>query len=130
MAGEMHGLDACVFIDGTELVEGSGFSLAIASEKAAVIRFSQSWRETLKGVMSATGSLTLYHNQDAKTIADAALSASETTVLLYPDCDDTTTYYSFLAWFDFEHTADVGAAQTQTAPFEADGAVTIAGFAP
>lgn len=132
MANERHGIAGCVYM-GTpvaKLAVASGWTIGITGEECEVVRFEDTWKELLRGVLSGAGSITAYHDQDAKILADAAQSTSEIVVLLYPDCTDPTTYYSQVAWFDFEHTAEVGSCQTQAAPFRVDGAVSKVGFAP
>lgn len=135
MANERHGLMACVYLGTvpTKLAEASGWGIAFSGEECEVVRFQQSWKERLRGILDATGSITAYHNQAAKVLADYAQQDSQTgvvtPVLLYPECADPTTYYQTEAWFDFEHTADVGSCQTQTAPFRTTGGVTKVGFA-
>ena len=131
MANERHGLDACVYLGAvpTKLAVASGWTINITGEECEVVRFEDTWKELLRGILSGSGSITAYHDQDAKVLAAAAQSTTETVVVLYPDCSDISTYYSMVGWFDFEHTADVGSCQTQTAAFRVDGAVNKIGFA-
>jgi hypothetical protein len=113
----------------TKFDEAAGWVINITGEECEVVRFEDTWKSLLRGVLSGSGSITAYHNQDAKRLADAAQSTTETVVVLYPDCTDISTYYAMVAWFDFEHTADVGSCQTQTGTFRVDGAVNKVGFA-
>jgi len=130
MTEERHGISACVYMGAgpDKFTNASGWTINITGEECEVVEFESVWKELLRGVLSGSGSITAYHNQDAKILAAAAQSTTETTVVLYPDCDDITTYYAVVAWFDFEHTADVGSCQTQTAPFRVDGIVNKVGF--
>lgn len=130
MANERHGIDACVYLGAGvgELEVASGWTINITGEECEVVRFGDTWKELLRGVLSGSGSITAYHDQAAKALAEAAQCDVETIVVLYPDCSDLGTYYWCNAWFDFEHTADVGSCQTQTAPFRADGQVHKVGF--
>lgn len=130
MANERHGIEACVYLGAgpTKLAVASGWTINISGEECEVVRFEDTWKELLRGVLTGSGSITAYHDQDAKILADFAQGSTETTVVLYPDCDDISTYYAMVAWFDFEHTADVGSCQTTTAPFRVDGAVNKVGF--
>ena len=131
MANERHGIEACVYLGATpdKLAVASGWTLSITGEECEVVRFENTWKELLRGVLSGSGSITAYHDQDAKVPAEYAQASTETVVVLYPDCSDISTYYSMIVWFDFEHTADVGSCQTQTAPFRVDGEVVKYGFA-
>ena len=131
MANERHGLDACVYLGAvpTKLAVASGWTINITGEECEVVRFENTWKELLRGILSGSGSITAYHDQDAKVLAEAAQSTTETVIVLYPDCSDISTYYAMVGWFDFEHTADVGSCQTQTAAFRVDGPVNKIGFA-
>ena len=128
MANERHGLAACIYIDGAKLAVASGWSLGITGEECEVIRFEDTWKQLLRGVLAGSGSITAYHDQDAKVLAELAQSSTTKALILYPDCTDDSTYYTFSAWFDFEHTAEVGSCQGQTSPFRVDGTVTKTGF--
>lgn len=130
MANERHGIAACVYLGAgpTKLAVASGWTISITGEECEVVRFEDVWKTLLRGVKSGSGSITAYHDQEAKVLADYAQATTLTDILLYPDCTDATTYYSLSGWFDFEHTADVGSCQTQTAPFRASGAVVKNGF--
>jgi hypothetical protein len=132
MANERHGISACVYLGTvpTKLPEASGYSIGITGEECEVVRFEDTWKERLRGVLDGAGSLTAYHNQNAKVLQDYAQASTETVILIYPDCSDVTTYYSLVGWFDVEATGDVGSCQTMTAPFRADGAVSKVGFVP
>ena len=134
MANERHGLKACVYLGPTptKLAEASGYTVSIAGEECEVVRFEQSWKERLRGILDGSGSITAYHNQEAKVLAAYAQQDSQTGVvtatLIYPDCSDVTTYYMANAWYDFEATGDTGSCQTQTAPWRAHGELSKVGF--
>ena len=135
MANERHGLKACVYLGTvpTKLAEASGYTVSITGEECEVVRFEDTWKSRERGILDGAGSITAYHNQDAKVLATYAQQNSQTGVvtatLIYPDCSDVTTYYQCDAWFDFEATGDTGSCQTQTAPFRCDGELTKVGFA-
>lgn len=135
MANERHGIMGCVYLGPTptKLAEASGWAVSIAGEECEVVRFENSWKTLLRGVLAGTGSITAYHNQELKVLADYAQQDSQTgtttAVLIYPDCTDPTTYYQAAVWFDFEATGDVGSCLTQTAPWRASGEVSKVGFA-
>lgn len=133
MAGETHGILACVFLDlgagYAEFEEAAGFSIGITGEEGEVVRHKSLWKERHRGVNDWSGSITAYHNQDAMVLATAAQSASAIPLLIYPSCTDVTTYYSGVAFFDFDHTSAVNAMQTQTASFRGTGAMLPVGFA-
>ena len=128
MADERHGLAACVYVDGVKFENASGWSLGIAGEECEIVRFEDTWKQLLRGVLAGAGSITAYHDQEAKILAELAQSSTTKALILYPDCTDDSTYYTFDAWFDFEHTADVGSCQGQTSPFRVDGDIDKVGF--
>lgn len=128
MANELHGLAACIYIDGVKFVNAAGWTIGIIGEECEVVEFEQVWKELLRGVKAGAGTITAYHDQDAKVLAELAQSSTTKDIILYPDCTDDSTYYNFDAWFDFTHTADVGACQEQSSPFRIDGAVSKVGF--
>jgi len=128
MADERHGLAACVYVDGVKFENASGWSLGISGEECEVVEFEDVWKQLLRGVLAGMGSITAYHDQEAKILAELAQSTTTKEILLYPDCTDDSTFYQFSAWFDFEHTADVGACQQQTSPFRVDGEVSKVGW--
>jgi len=125
---------ACVYLGTvpTKLAEASGYSVSITGEECEVVRFEDSWKTRLRGILEASGSITAYHNQDAKVLATYAQEDSQTgtatATLIYPDCTDVTTYYQGNAWYDFEATGDTGSCQTQTAPFRISGELSKVGF--
>ena len=65
MADERHGLAACIYIDGVKFLNASGWSLGIAGEECEVVRFEDTWKQLLRGVLAGAGSITAYHDQEA-----------------------------------------------------------------
>ena len=130
MANEVHGIEACVYLNGAKLAVASGYSIGITSEECEVLRFEDTWKERLPGGKGAAGSISAYHDQDAKVLATLAQAKLAYPILIYPDCGDVTTYYQADALFDFEATGDVGSCQVQTSPFRVTGALVKVGFTP
>lgn len=125
----VHGVDAKIYIDTDELTEANAWSLAAAADMAELVKHGSKFKERLKGAIDWTGSITVFHDQDGKVVQDAALARVSYALLIYPDRDDDTTYYQGDAFFDFEHSSDVGSAQAITVPFFGSGALTPVGFA-
>lgn len=129
MAGELHGIRACVFVDGAKLPEAYGYNIGWAGDVCEVLRFEDTWKVAHPGGKSGSGNLTAYHNQGAKILATLAQARMAYPMLIYPDCADVLTYYQFEALFDFEASGDVGSCQVQSAPFRVVEEVTKVGFA-
>lgn len=128
MGNERHGIAACVWLNGTKLAVASGYSLSITSDNCEVLRFEDTWKTLLPGGKGAAGSITAYHDQDAKVLATLAQAKLAYPILIYPDCGDVDTYYQAEALFDFEASGDVGSCQTQSAPFSITGPLVKVGF--
>lgn len=129
MANELHGIEACVWVDGAKLAVASGYTLSISADNCEVLRFEDTWKERHPGGRGAAGSITAYHDQAAKVLATLAQARLAYPILIYPDCGDVTTYYQLEAIFDFDASGDVTSCQMASSPFVATGAVTKVGFA-
>jgi hypothetical protein len=128
MANELHGIEACVYVDGAKLAVASGYALSISAETCEVLRFEDTWKDVHPGGRGAAGSITAYHDQSAKVLSTLAQARLTYPLLIYPDCSDVTTYYQLEVIFDFDASGDTGSCQVASAPFVVDGAVTKVGF--
>jgi len=128
VANEVHGLEACVYLNGAKFASASGYSIGITSEECEVLRFEDTWKERLPGGKSSAGSLSAYHDQDAKVLATLAQAKLAYPMLIYPDCGDVTTYYQMTVFFDYDHTGDATSCQTITAPWRGADCLSKVGF--
>lgn len=132
MANEVHGIKACVYLDGgagyAKLATASGFSVGETGSECEVLRLEDTCITRLRGALDSAGSITGYHDQEAKVLQEAAQSNTAIPILIYPTCDDVTTYYMVSAFFDYDHTGDAGSCQTLTAPWRAGDCLSKVGF--
>ena len=133
MANELHGIVACVFLDVgsgyAQLATASGFSIGETGSECEVLRLQDTCITRKRGAIDSAGSITGYHDQEAKVLQEAAQSQTEIPMLIYPECDDVTTYYSVSAFFDYDHTGDASSCQTLTAPWRGAACLNKVGFA-
>ena len=126
----VHGIEAKIYAGAVELTEANAWSLAHSSEYAEIVRHGAlGYKERLKGAQDVSGSITVWHDQDSKTMQDLAMGGVESILMIYPKGSDTTTLYKLTCWFDFEHGSDVGSAQALTCAFFGDGPLVLTGFA-
>lgn len=129
MVVNVHGIEAKIYVGAEELTEANAWSLAHSGEYAEIVRHGAGgYKERLKGVQDWSGSLTLWHDQDAKTIQDLAIGTTKTYLMIYPKASDDVTVYKGQCWFDFEHASDVGSGQAITVPFFGSGSLYLGGF--
>lgn len=133
MANERHGIKACVWLNTTgtyaKLATASGFSVGETGSECEVLRLEDTCITRLRGAVDSAGSLTAYHDQDAKVLQMMTQAQMAYPMLIYPDCTDVSTYYQVSAFFDFDATGDAGSCQTLTAPWRATGCLSKVGFA-
>ncbi|MBU0791758.1 MAG: hypothetical protein KKC55_15010 [Gammaproteobacteria bacterium] len=132
MANERHGIVACVFLDVgagyAQLAVASGFSVGETGSECEVLRLEDTCITRLRGAIDSAGSITGYHDQEAKVLQAAAQSQTAIPMLIYPECDDSTTLYSVSAFFDYDHTGDATSCQTLTAPWRGAACLEKVGF--
>lgn len=133
MANERHGIKGCVYLDigagYVKLATASGWSVGESGSECEVLRLEDTCITRLRGGIDSAGSITGYHDQDAKVLQAAAQSNTAIPTLIYPDCTDTSTYYQMTNFFDYDHTGDAGSCQTITAPFRGADCLAKVGFA-
>ena len=126
----VHGIEAKIYVGDVELTEANAWSLSHSSEYTEIVKHGAGgYKERLKGAMDWSGSITVWFDQDSKTLQDIAIGLVETILMIYPKGSDPTTFYKGSCWFDFEHGSDVGSGQALTCAFFGDGALTLTGFA-
>jgi hypothetical protein len=132
MANERHGIKACVYLDVgagyAKLAVASGFSVGETGAECEVLRLEDTCIVRLRGALDSAGSITAYHDQDAKVLQTAAQSNTAIPLLIYPECADVSTYYQITAFFDYDHTGDAGSCQTLTAPWRGADCLSKVGF--
>ena len=132
MANELHGIVGCVYLDVgagyAKLATASGWSVGETGSECEVLRLEDTCITRKRGAIDSAGSITGYHDQEAKVLQEAAQSQTAIPLLIYPDCGDPTTYYTVDAFFDYDHTGDATSCQTLTAPWRGAACLAKVGF--
>lgn len=123
-----HGVNAIVYLSGAELEGANAWSLSIETQSADYLRFGSNWVERVAGANDWSGNLGAVHDQDAQKLQLAAIARTLVDLMLYPDRDDATTYFSGQAIFSFGTEVGTDAAISQTSDFVGSGSLTIVGF--
>lgn len=124
----IHGINGLIYISGTELVGGNSWSIDVSPDVAQQVAFGGSWKESLKGAQGWSGSVNAYHKNDSKLIFDAAL-ATQVSLLIYPDRNTLTSYYSGNAIFGASSDGNTTSVVNRNGSFTGNGALTATGFA-
>ena len=124
-----HGINGLIYVAATELSESNSWRLAITSDLADGEIFGGTFRERDKGVSDWSGNITGFLQTDSKLIETAALAATSTTILLYPNRADLTDYYSGNAFFGANIEVGSRALEARGGDFVGDGTLTQTGFA-
>lgn len=125
-----HGYNALVYVNGTELIGANAWEINIdqVGGSGDYFTFGGTYVKRLAGALDWSGSLTAVHDQDAQILQARAAAQATSTLLLYPDRSDLTTYYNGSVILDFGHSVDRTAVQSQTANFSGADTLTITGF--
>ena len=129
----IRGTNALVYLGGTKVPEANEWSLDIEQEKiekphtfVCPSSAGSSWTERTGGYFSASLSISaLYDDADDSPI-DAATSDSDQTVLLYPDCESATKYWTGTFRVDVSMTVGVDDYVSLDISGENDGVITWA----
>ena len=125
----VNGRDAQIWVSGTEIEGGNAWSIAIEHNAVQYAKFADEWQNTLSGLKSWSGSITSWHDQGSKVLQTAAALDGTVLVLLYPDHNDTTTFYGGNAVFSASSEASIDAVISVSADFTGDSTLTLSGFA-
>ena len=125
-----HGKNGLIFVSGIELPGANAWAVNIQSDKADIPIFGDTGTRKLKGLHTDGGSITAWHDQAAKILQQAAQADVVVSVVIYPDRNILTDYYSGNAFFNLSSEAGMDAAISQSADFECgDGSgITVTGF--
>ena len=95
------GLNSRIYLSGTQLSEANSWSIDVTNDRGEYLVFEDDWYSHVVGAAKATVNIDGYHEQDSKRMYDAAVAGVVVATLIYPDYNDTTTYLSFSASYDF-----------------------------
>ena len=129
----IRGTNAIVYVGGTKCPLANEWSLDIEQEKIEAPHTivcpsstSEQWVERSGGYWSGSLTISALYDDTDDTPITAATSDSEQTVLLYPDCESSTKYWTGDFWVDISMTAGVDDYVTVDISGESDGAITWA----
>lgn len=129
MGNPVHGINALIYVSGTELVGGNSWSLSIDPNIVKTTEFGDTWEGALKGAKAWSGNINAYDHGDSKLLVDAATAAGSVALLIYPNRSDTGDYYSGNAIFGASSDGNTSSAVNKNGAFTGDGTLTITGFA-
>jgi len=130
----IRGTNALCYIGGTKVPEANEWSLDIEQEKIEAPHTfvcpssaGTQWVERSGGYFSGSMSISALYDDTDDSPIDAALSDSEQSVILYPDCESSTKYWIGDFWVDVSQTAGVDDYVTLDISGESDGQISWAG---
>lgn len=128
MGAPFHGIDGLIYISGTELAGANSWSVNVDNDTEEAMEFGDRWKDLLVGGRGWSGSVGAWMHLDSKLIHDCAVSGNPVSLLIYPDFENLTDYYSGNAIFGASASGGTGGAVARDGDFVGTGALSIAGF--
>jgi hypothetical protein len=128
VATTVHGNNGLIYISGNEIVFANSWEVTIDHGTAEGQYFGQWWTNRTGGISSWSGSVSAFHDQEGKALYSPATQNASTTILIYPNRTDLTTYYSGTAIFGFSASGGTDGYVTETADFQGSGSLVATGF--
>lgn len=128
MGAPYHGKNGLIYVSGTEIVGANAWSIAITTDNVETPQFADSWKKRAVGFNDWSGSIQAWDQLDEKTLIEAAVAGAAVALLIYPDRNTLTAYYSGNAIFGASSDGGVAAAVTHNGDFVGNDTLTIAGF--
>jgi hypothetical protein len=122
------GHNGLIYVSGAELEGANAWSLDIPEASIEYASMGDTWKSRVAGQKGVTGSVAAWLDTAAKKLFEAATATVAVATLIYPDRNDTSTYYSFDAFFGMSNNADLNSMVGQTANFAVDGEVAATGW--
>lgn len=124
------GINSRIYLSGTQLSEANSWSIDVSNDRGEYLTFEDAAYSHLVGAYKATVQIDGYHEQDSKRMYDAAVAGVTVATLIYPDYNDTTTFLSFSASYDFSAGGAAAGADaiTNSISGTVSGAITPTGF--
>lgn len=129
MGAPIHGINGLIYVSGTELAGANAWSIDSSIDAAEAPEFGDTWKKHVSGLLTWSGSLSAWEQEDDKLLFSAATAGTSVALLIYPHRDDLTNYYSGNAIFAASSAGDSASPVSKNATFTGDGTLTIAGFA-
>lgn len=128
MAGPTHGLNGLIYISGSVISEANAWSVNITQQSSETTAFGDSWVDRVVGVKDWSGSIGAWGEMDSKVITNAATAGRAVAILIYPDRNTLTAYYSGNAIFGMNSDGNTSGPHNRNGDFVGSGALTVAGF--
>ena len=116
------------YISGTEITGANSWSISIDNDTEEALEFGDRWKTVLAGGRGWGGAINAYLHIDSKVIHDAAVKGGTVPLLIYPDRDTLTSYYSGNAIFGLSAGGSTTGAMNRDGDFVGDGTLTATGF--
>lgn len=128
MGVPLHGRDGLIYVSGTEITGANAWSLNITQDSIETPQFGDTWKKRVVGHADWSGNITAWLHTDSKVITTAATAQASVALLIYPNRDDLTDYFSGNAIFGASMAGGSGAAIGRDGDFVGDDTLTINGF--
>jgi hypothetical protein len=128
MGAPFHGIDGLIYISGTEITGANSWSINIDNDTEDAMEFGDRWKDKLKGGREWGGSIGAWMHLDSKVITDCALAGTFVSLLIYPNRDNLTDYFSGNAIFGQSSSGSTSGAVSRDGDFVGTGTLTVAGF--
>jgi len=124
------GHNGLIYVSATEITGANAWSIDIEQASTAVVAFADDFTPRVVHAADWSGSLTVWDQNNSKTLQDAAVAGTSVALIIYPAGQtDQGDVYNGNAIFGFGSAGDTGSAVSNTASFVADDDLTITGFA-
>lgn len=124
-----HGINGLIYISGIEIAEANAWSLSISQNSVEVTAFGDAWVSRVVGAKDWSGSIAAFGQTNSNVITDAATAGVPVAILIYPDRNTATSYYSGNAIFGMSSDGNTTSAVSESGDFVGSGTLTITGFA-
>lgn len=128
MGTPLHGKNGLIYVSGTEITGANAWSLKIDTDKIDTPQFGDTWKKRVVGMNDWSGSITAWMHTDSKVLTNAATAGASVALLIYPNRNDLTDYFSGSAIFGSSMGAGVTAAASRDGDFVGNDTLTITGF--
>jgi hypothetical protein len=128
MGVPLHGRNGLIYISGTEITGANAWTLRITQDAVETPQFADTWKKRVVGFADWSGSITAWLHTDSKLITDAAVAQVSVALLIYPNRNDLTDYFSGNAIFGANMGGGASAAIGRDGDFVGNDTLTITGF--
>ena len=124
----LHGKNGLIYISGAELKGANAWTVDIATDSVETPIFGDTWKKRAAGLSGFSGTITVWQLNDSKQLASAAAAGATVALIIYPTRNDQEDHYSGDAIFGFGASGGIDSGIGETATFEGDDTLHVAGF--